>query len=79
MNNNPTHKAALLKQLQEQLCLDIDAPLIIDVAKHLEECPDCRVYVDSVQQMVKIYRVTEKDQTIPEGISDRLFKVLKLK
>ncbi len=79
MDSSKQHKVRILKQLQEQLSLDIDAPLIMDVARHLDECPDCRVYVDSVQQTVKIYRVTEQDRSIPVGISNRLFKVLKLK
>lgn len=72
------HGKEMLKKIQEQLGRDVDAAVIKDVARHMEECPDCRIYVDSVQQTVKIYRVTETEQTIPDDVSERLFKVLKL-
>ena len=72
------HGKEMLKKIQEQLGRDVDAAVIKDVARHMEECPECRIYVDSVQQTVKIYRVTETEQTIPDDVSERLFKVLKL-
>jgi len=57
----------------------MDARIIEEVAKHMEECPDCRIFVDSVKQTIKLYRVTEKETSIPDDVSERLFKVLDLK
>lgn len=62
-----------------QLGKNFDADIIQEVANHMEECPDCKIYVDSVQQTIKLYRSAESDQEIPEDVSDRLFKVLDLK
>lgn len=75
---NHQHEIELLEKIKLQLGQDVDADVIKDVAKHMEECPDCKIYVDSVQQTVKIYRVTETEQSIPDDVSERLFKVLKL-
>ncbi len=79
MIENHHHRENIIKQVQEQLGKDIDQTILEDVAKHMEECPDCKIYVDSVQETVKIYKVTESEQTIPNEVSDRLFKVLNLK
>ena len=73
------HKENIIKMVQEQLGRGIDADIIEDVARHMEECPECKIYVDSVKETVKIYRVTELEQSIPDDVSDRLFKVLDLK
>jgi predicted anti-sigma-YlaC factor YlaD len=64
--------------VKAQLGEDFDSEILEDVAKHLENCPDCRVYYDSVKQIVKIYRVTETETDIPSDVSERLFKILKI-
>ncbi|MFQ6604649.1 MAG: anti-sigma factor family protein [Fidelibacterota bacterium] len=75
MNN---HKKNLLKLLEQQLGQDIDADLFREVAQHMEECPDCKIYVDSVKQTINLYRSTENEQAIPDDVSDRLYKTLQL-
>jgi predicted anti-sigma-YlaC factor YlaD len=77
--NAHKHDEGLLQELRKQFGNDIDAEIIEDVARHMKDCPDCKIYVDSVQQTVKIYRVTETEKSVPEGVSERLFKTLKLK
>lgn len=73
------HKQKMIKLVELQLGKDFNAAIIEEVAQHMEECPDCKIYVDSVQQTIKLYRTTEKQQSIPDDVSDRLFKVLNLK
>ncbi len=72
------HKKEILKLLEQQLGKDIDADLIQEVAQHMEECPDCKIYVDSVKQTIKLYRTTENEQSIPDDVSERLYKTLQL-
>lgn len=78
MIQHTSHNQDLIKLLEEQLGKDVDARIIREVAEHMEECPDCRVFVDSVKQTIKLYRVTEKETSIPDNVSERLFKVLNL-
>lgn len=79
MKEKHQHSQDMLKLVGEQLGRDVDDDLISDLSDHMEECPDCRIYVDSVKQTIKLYRVTEHEQSIPDDVSDRLFKVLNLK
>lgn len=72
------HDSALRAKINDQLGQDFDAATITEVEEHMSECPDCRIYVDSVKQTIKIYRVTESNTSVPTDVSDRLFKVLKL-
>jgi predicted anti-sigma-YlaC factor YlaD len=73
------HKEELADLVKAQLGEDMDADFIDEVAKHLEECPDCKICYDSVRQTVKLYRVSESETGVPNKVSERLFKVLSLK
>lgn len=72
------HKQKMIDLVELQLGKDFNSNIIEEVVQHMEECPDCKIYVDSVQQTIKLYRTTEKEQSIPVEVSDRLFKVLNL-
>lgn len=80
MTKAPSHKQTFQK-LCADLSTDIDAELCDEVKEHLKDCPDCRVYVDTLRQTVYLYRgeyQEEQQEGIPEEVSNRLFKVLKL-
>jgi predicted anti-sigma-YlaC factor YlaD len=73
------HKEELADLVKAHLGEDLDADFIDEVAKHMEECPNCRICYDSVRQTVKLYRVTESESSLPNQVSERLFKVLSIK
>lgn len=80
MSDPHDHKQTFQK-LCDDISTDIDAELCDEVKEHLKECPDCRVYVDTLRETVYLYRGTAEEETnegIPEDVSERLFKVLKL-
>ncbi len=79
MSKKHLHSVKIIKLVERQLGRDADAELIDELSTHMEECPECKIYVDSVKQTIKLYRVTDQKQSIPNDVSDRLFKVLKLK
>ncbi|MBS1270968.1 MAG: hypothetical protein MAGBODY4_00097 [Candidatus Marinimicrobia bacterium] len=69
------------RKLCDDISSDIDAELCDEVKEHLKECPDCRVYVDTLRETVYLYRgdtKMEEQEGVPAEVSDRLFKVLKL-
>ncbi len=72
------HGKKMIDKIAEELGSDFDSEVIEEVAEHMKNCPDCKIYVDSVKQTIKIYRVSESDTSVPEEVSDRLFKTLKL-
>jgi len=73
------HNKKFLERLHAQFGQDIETKILKEIAEHMGNCPDCKIYVDSVKQTVKIYKVTQSDQSVPEDVSNRLFKTLKLK
>ncbi|MFQ6606299.1 MAG: hypothetical protein ACE5DP_01400 [Fidelibacterota bacterium] len=72
-------RSPVMKQLREQLGKDINADILEDLAQHMKECPDCKIYVDTVRQTVELYRVVESPTSVPEEVTERLFKRLHLK
>ncbi|MFQ6609555.1 MAG: hypothetical protein ACE5D7_02015 [Fidelibacterota bacterium] len=63
----------------DQMGDDIDAEACEQLKQYMEECPECKIFFDSVNKMVKLYRNCEEEKEIPEDVSRRLFRVLNLK
>ena len=65
----------------EQICLelgeDIDSEVCQELRRHLEECSDCRAYVDSLRKTVHLYRYMPGVLPTQEA-REKLFKVLHL-
>ncbi len=70
------------QMLCDDLSSDIDAELCDEVKEHLKDCPECKIYVDTLRQTVYLYRGEyereKKKEAVPADVSARLFKVLKL-
>jgi len=69
-------------KLQKKICAefgaDLDSPLCQEVGDLMDECPECRVYYDTMKRSVKLYRVAEDEESLPASVSERLFKCLNL-
>jgi predicted anti-sigma-YlaC factor YlaD len=75
-------KSPLHKDVYKQICdfmgEDLDTPACKEVAEHLERCPNCKVYLDTVKKTVTICQETEKEEEMSQDIKNRLFKILDL-
>jgi hypothetical protein len=47
------------------------------VEEHLKECPECRMYVDTLKKTVVLYR-SLGDEKVPGPVQKRLFKTIRL-
>ncbi len=57
--------------LSQEICAEID--------RHLAECQDCYIVVDTLRKTVSLYHAEADASTqIPEGVRQRLFKTLNL-
>ena len=65
-------------QLCDALGEDLDAPICRELADHVEECPECRIILDTVKQVVYLYREVVSEENVPEDVNRRLFKILNL-
>lgn len=54
----------------EQICSEIE--------RHLAECENCRIVVDSLRKTVYLYKVTEESVAMPPEVRQRLFHCLDL-
>lgn len=55
-------------ELKDAVCRELD--------KHLEDCPDCQVHVDSVRKVIHLYRQATPEQ-LPVDIRIRLQDVIR--
>ena len=39
---------------------DLDSPFCKEVRDHLDSCPECKIYLDSIKQTVYLFRDNEK-------------------
>jgi len=56
--------------LSDELCQELD--------RHLSECQDCRIIVDTLHKTVSLYHKCAEDTEVPGDVRERLFRVLNL-
>ncbi len=74
----PLHHKERIKEICEIMGEDLDAPLCEEVIEHLNACPTCKVYLDTVKKTVFLCREVECPEELPQEVNDRLLKVLHL-
>ncbi len=67
-----------LSQISDYLDNDIDPITCDELERHLVDCPNCRVFVDTLKKTVYLFQQREADIDVPSGVRERLFKVLSL-
>jgi anti-sigma factor (TIGR02949 family) len=67
-----------LNELSEFLDDTLDPKVRAELHKHVEECPNCWVILDTTQRTIKVYKGLEP-QTIPSDIHTRLMTALQKK
>ncbi len=55
---------------REQLCAEIE--------QHMLECPDCRIFVDTMKKSILLFQQQESPIEFPGRVRARLFKKLNL-
>ena len=83
VNQLTWHKSAkdreeIVKQICDYMGDDLDSPACKEVQEHLESCPTCKIYFDTVKKTVTLCRQCEEEEEVPEDVKARLFKVLHL-
>ena len=73
-----SHHQEAYQQICDFLGEDLETTVCKEVADHLEKCPNCKVYLDTVKKTVTLCREVEKEESMPEDVKNRLYKVLKL-
>lgn len=68
----------LLGSLSEYIDGELGDELCVEIERHLTECENCRVVVDSLNKTVYLYQTTSQNVDVPAGLRERLFRRLNL-
>jgi anti-sigma factor RsiW len=67
-----------LQELTDYLDATVDAELRLKLEKHITECPNCFVILDTTQKTIKVYKGMQEKE-IPEEVYVRLMKAVERK
>lgn len=65
-----------IRELSDYLDGELDPALCAEIEKHIGECNNCRIMVDSLRQTVTLCR-EGKEERLPEELEGRLNGLLK--
>jgi predicted anti-sigma-YlaC factor YlaD len=68
----------LLGSLSAYIDATLEGEICAEIERHLEECENCRVVVDTLRKTVYLMHATHCDPTMPEDVRERLYKRLDL-
>ena len=69
----------LLRSLSDYVDGELGAELCLEIEKHIAECEDCRIVVDTTRKTVDLVHASNYPQAgLPDDVRDRLFKRLNL-
>ncbi len=68
----------LLGSLSEYLDGELDDELCSVLEKHLENCTDCQIVVDTLRKTIYLYHASASEEQLPADIRQRLFKSLNI-
>lgn len=63
----------LIKYLSDYIDNDLDEELTAAAREHLATCPNCRVVLDSTQQMLLLYQDQQHKRVIPASRRKKLY------
>ena len=63
--------------IQTELDVDLDARKCREIKRHLERCPNCTAYLDSLKKTVLLYK-RYPDPHVPSRTRETLFAILKI-
>lgn len=68
----------LLGELSDYVNGDLGESLCAELERHLADCENCRIVVDTLRKTVYLYRAAAAPQALPPEVQERLFKRLDL-
>jgi len=66
----------LLSSLSDYVDGELSDDLCLEIERHMVNCEDCQVVINTLQKTVDLYHKTTQLPEIPSDVRDRLFKRL---
>jgi anti-sigma factor RsiW len=68
----------LLVSLSDYVDGDLNESICAEVEKHLAECTDCTVVVNTLRKAIELYHSVAIDEQVPDQVMQRLYMRLNL-
>jgi anti-sigma factor RsiW len=68
----------LLGTLSDYVDGELAVALCAELERHLAECENCRVVVDTLRRTIYLYHATSTPEPVPDEVKERLHKRLRL-
>jgi anti-sigma factor RsiW len=72
------HCRYLLGSLSDYVDGELGDTLCAELERHMADCENCRVVIDTLRKTVSLYHVTSTRPEMPTEVRERLFKRLDL-
>ncbi len=72
------HTKKIIDELCNYLGQDLNHPMCKELLQHVQECPECRIYIDTIKMTVSLYRQKHESKPVPEKVTEQLFKKLNI-
>jgi anti-sigma factor RsiW len=72
------HCRQLLASLSDYVDGDLPQGLCDAIEKHMSECENCRIVVDTLRKTVYLYQATSASEGVPPDVRQRLYHRLDL-
>ncbi len=67
-----------LDSLSDYVDGELRAELCLDLERHMADCDDCQIVVDTLKKTVSLYHKTVDEPSLPSDVRARLFRSLDL-
>jgi len=72
------HCGSLLQNLSDYVDGSLNPNLCLELEKHLKECPNCLVVVNTLRKTIELYRTEQVSPDLPDTVRQRLYARLNL-
>lgn len=76
--DNPHNCQNLLATISDFVDGELPADLCSELEKHLAECENCRIVVNTMRKTIELYQECESEKYLPEDARERLYVRLRL-
>jgi anti-sigma factor RsiW len=63
----------LLSSLSEYVDGDLSDDLCLEIKRHVADCEDCQIVINTLQKTIDLYHKTAEPPDIPSDVRERLF------
>lgn len=77
MKNKPVKCKDVFNYICDKLDADLNSPKCRSIKKHIDDCPNCITYLDSLKKTILLYKVYPEVKA-PKGVIKEIFARLEI-